>query len=33
MVGATVVKPGKAAVVLPLIPGFIRNEEGKEKQD
>jgi hypothetical protein len=30
---ATVVKPGKPEVVLPLIPEFIRNEDGKEKQD
>jgi hypothetical protein len=33
MVGATVVKLGKAVVVLPLIPEFIRTEDGKEKQD
>jgi hypothetical protein len=33
MVAATVVKPGKPVVVLPLIPEFIRNEDGKEKQD
>jgi hypothetical protein len=29
MVAATVVKPGKPVVVLPLIPEFIRNEDGK----
>jgi hypothetical protein len=28
-----VVKPGKPEVVLPLIPEFIRNEDGREKQD
>ncbi|MDR1302794.1 MAG: hypothetical protein LBK43_10055 [Treponema sp.] len=33
MVVAAVVKPGKPEVVLPLIPEFIRNEDGKEKQD
>ncbi|MDR2094557.1 MAG: hypothetical protein LBP76_03455 [Treponema sp.] len=26
-------KPGKPVVVLPLVPEFIRNEDGKEKQD
>jgi hypothetical protein len=33
MVAATVVKPGKPMVVLPLIPEFIWNEDGREKQD
>jgi hypothetical protein len=33
MAVATIVKPGKPVVVLPLIPEFIRNEDGKEKQD
>jgi hypothetical protein len=30
---AAIVKPGKPVVVLPLIPEFVRNEDGKEKQD
>jgi hypothetical protein len=33
MVAATIVKPDKPVVVLPLVPEFIRNEDGKEKQD
>jgi hypothetical protein len=33
MAAATIVKPGKPVVVLPLVPEFIRNEDGKEKQD
>jgi hypothetical protein len=33
MVAAAVVKPGKPVVVLPLIPEFIRNGDGREKQD
>jgi hypothetical protein len=32
MMAATVVKPG-SGVVLPLMPEFIRNEDGSEKQD
>jgi hypothetical protein len=33
MVAAAIVKPGKPVVVLPLIPEFIRNEDGSGKQD
>ena len=33
MVDAVVVKPGSPVVVLPLIPEFVRNEDGKDKQD
>ncbi|MDR0685202.1 MAG: hypothetical protein LBF83_08740 [Spirochaetaceae bacterium] len=33
MVDAVAVKPGRPVVVLPLIPEFVRNEDGKDKQD
>jgi len=33
MVAAAIVKPGKQVTVLPLIPEFVRNDDGKEKQD
>jgi len=33
MLAAVVVKPGKPVTPLPLIPEFIRNEDGNEKQD
>jgi hypothetical protein len=33
MAAAAIVKPGKPAAVLPLIPEFIRNEDGSGKQD